>query len=125
MKVMVVDDERELGSLVAAYLKRRGHECLAVGNLEEARQGFEEFGPEAVVLDQYMPDGNGLSLIPDFKSKGPVWVVMVTGAGNLDAEDQAREAGADCFLAKPVDLKSLSRCLEERCPPPAAPAPGV
>lgn len=115
MKVLVVDDERELGDLLAQYLKRRGHECLAVGGLEEARRACAGFAPDAVVLDQFMADGNGMSLISFFKSQPkPAWVIMVTGAGGGEAEMLADLAGADRFLPKPVDLKALLACLEEK-----------
>jgi len=102
--ILLADDEPAFQRLAASWLKGAGFEVIAVGDGEAARQAFEAFHPDVVLLDLAMPPHfspeAGLSLIEVFPGAP---VVVITGHADRELALKAVEAGAWDFLAKPLD----------------------
>ncbi|MBN8506468.1 MAG: response regulator transcription factor [Burkholderiales bacterium] len=120
MRLLLVEDDPVLGQAVAAHLESAGHSVQWALDLAAARQALDagvalagsNGGPELVLLDLGLPDGDGLDLLgPD--RPAPARAVMV-----LTARDQVRDrirglqAGADDYLLKPFDLDELLARIE-------------
>ena len=118
LTTLLVDDDRAFGSLAAAALQREGFPVVFAHSLHEARAAVEQSTPELVILDRRLPDGDGLSLLPDLKANAPsTIVIMVTAYGDIASAVEAIRAGAADYIAKPVDLGDLlvraRRCAEQ------------
>jgi DNA-binding response OmpR family regulator len=108
MKLLVVDDDVHIRRIVALYL--REHDVVEAATAEEALQrvGGEAF--DAVIVDLILPQFGGLRLCRKIKeSAAPPRVIVMSGDEQL--RDQAAEAGADAFLAKPFTREDLAALL--------------
>jgi len=121
MKVMVVDDERDIKPLFEQQFRkelRSGEvEFQFVYSAEEALQSLKSFGTEGIVLilsDINMPGMNGLILLKSLKEQFPAMkVFIVTAYGDETNYHQAKEYGADNFLTKPIDFAQLKAAMAE------------
>lgn len=106
MKLLLVDDEQEICLLLNAMLTRYGASAVMAHSLAEARAHFTDGPFDGVFLDVNLPDGKGYELIPAIRSNSPGSRVIVISA--MDQERQhALAAGADLFLAKPLDRRTI------------------
>ena len=117
LTTLLVDDDRAFGSLAAAALQREGFPVIFAHSLHQARAAVERSTPDLVILDRRLPDGDGLTLLPDLKASAPATIViMVTAHGDIASAVEAIRAGAADYIAKPVDLGDLlaraKRCAE-------------
>lgn len=122
MRVLVVEDEALLLTVLSEFLRELGHQPVVAGSAEAALQIVERDPPELILLDVMLPGMNGLDFMrtPSVRQSG-VPVVVMSG---IATESQAREAlalGAMDFLAKPMPLDRLADLLEMLAP--LAPAP--
>jgi CheY-like chemotaxis protein len=113
MRVLIVEDEVDLGAVFQDYVVSRGHEADVVGSAEAALQRISRQRPHAIVLDVKLPGMSGLEFmsLPAVKRAG-IPVIVISGHAT---EQQAREClrlGALEFLAKPVPLEILGTVLE-------------
>lgn len=113
MKLLLVDDEQEICLLLNALLVRYGANTVMAHSLQEAGEKLAERGPfDGVFLDVNLPDGKGYELIEEINSRSPDARVIVISA--MDQERvHAIEAGADLFLAKPLDRSSILEGLRK------------
>jgi CheY-like chemotaxis protein len=112
--LLLVDDHADTREALAELLRLHGMTVAAVERVDEAFVLAVECPPAAVLLDLVMPDGGGLELLRRLKghaTTAAVPVVVVTGM--VSAESQARLAGCDAFLIKPVSLPLLLGTLAE------------
>jgi DNA-binding NtrC family response regulator len=108
LNILVVDDDRSYSALAAAVLQREGFPVEVAHSLHEARRAIERTQPELVILDRRLPDGDGLTFLPELKAALPASVVvMVTAHGDIASAVDAIRAGAADYLAKPVELADL------------------
>jgi len=116
--ILVVDDEPDIRELVQEILVDEGYGVQVAGTLEQARQACAAHAPDLVLLDIWMPDGDGISLLKEWKQHGAQSfpVVMMSGHGNVETAVEATRVGAYDFLEKPLSLAKLiltvSRALE-------------
>ncbi|MBN8505101.1 MAG: response regulator [Burkholderiales bacterium] len=107
-RVLVVDDEPELRSLLAEYFGRHGLDVRQAADAAAARQLIAQSLPELVLLDLNMPGENGLSLARWLRETHPrVGIVMLTTAGEAIDRIVGLEVGADDYLPKPFELREL------------------
>ena len=107
-KVMVVDDESAIRSLLGTVLVREGYEVVEAGDAATLRDLFSGPQPDLILLDLKLPDGEGMELLPEVKQVWPgTEVIILTGHATLDAAVSATKAGAYDFQKKPFDHKSL------------------
>jgi len=106
--LLLVDDDRAFSSMGAAALQREGYAVTPARSLHEARATLGRLTPALVVLDRRLPDGDGLTFLPELKAQAPgAVVVMVTAHGDIASAVDAMRAGAVDYLAKPVELTDL------------------
>jgi DNA-binding NtrC family response regulator len=112
-RVMVVDDEESIRSLLGTILTRAGYEVIEVADAVAVHESFNGAQPEVVLLDLKLPDAEGLDLLPQIKKQWPqTEVIILTGHATLDAAVAATKLGAYDFQKKPFDHKSLLLQIE-------------
>jgi DNA-binding response OmpR family regulator len=109
MRVLLVDDEEELASALAERLNMRGIKTDWATNCEEALQKATDNAYDLAVLDMKMPKTCGLELRTLLQKHCPrMKFIFVTGyVSEIDFKEVACQAGEECYLVKPVDIKLL------------------
>jgi DNA-binding NtrC family response regulator len=111
-KILLVDDDDGIRAALGRYLRVRGYEVGEASTLQEA-EAAAAAGVDLALVDQRLPDGTGLELLPRLRAALPqLPVIMLTAHGTIDMAVQAIKDGADQFLTKPVDLDALAVLLE-------------
>ena len=108
-KILVVDDEMGIRELLSEILSDEGHSVSLAENAAEARRIRSEMRPDLVLLDIWMPDTDGISLLKEWSAGGllNMPVVMMSGHGTIDSAVEATRVGAIDFLEKPIALQKL------------------
>lgn len=108
LKVLFVDDEPELRTLLAEYFQRHGCQVQTAEHAAAARLGVAQSLPDVAVLDVHMPGENGLSLARWLREQHPgVGIVMLTTASDTVDRVVGLEMGADDYVPKPFELREL------------------
>jgi len=108
MRILVVEDEPEMAALVVERLRQSGFEADAAGTLATAREAIGARPYALAVLDRRLPDGDGLSLIPQIRQAHPgVRVLMLSALDSVPEKIAGLDAGADDYLTKPFDTDEL------------------
>jgi two-component system, NtrC family, nitrogen regulation response regulator NtrX len=114
-RILVVDDEADIRSLLEEILSEEGYEVGSAANAAEARRLRESTSPDLVLLDIWMPDIDGISLLREWSVNDPgraCPVVMMSGHGTVETAVEATRLGAFDFIEKPVSLAKLLRTVE-------------
>jgi two-component system nitrogen regulation response regulator NtrX len=108
-QVLVVDDEVGIRELLAEILADEGHQVLLAESAAEARQMRERGRPDLVLLDIWMPDTDGISLLKEWSANGQLTmpVVMMSGHGTIETAVEATRIGALDYLEKPIAMQRL------------------
>ncbi len=108
-QILVVDDEIGIRELLSEILSDEGYKITVAQNATEARSRRNEARPDMVLLDIWMPDTDGITLLKEWASNGQLTmpVVMMSGHGTIDTAVEATRIGAFDFLEKPVALQKL------------------
>ncbi len=113
MKVLVVEDHKELASNVHTYLEQQGYVCELAPNCIEARNKLAGFNYDAVVLDLMLPDGDGLDILQWIKVNfSDVGVLILSAKNAISDKVKGLELGADDYLAKPFHFSELNARLK-------------
>jgi len=108
MRVLLVEDNARLGTLLAEGLRRAGWTADLAGSIEEAEAALSTGEYDAVVLDRGLPDGDGLDLLRRLRHRpGAPPVLMMTARGEVPEVVEGLDLGADDYLVKPVALAEL------------------
>jgi len=113
--ILVVDDELGIRALLSEILTDEGHAVELAENAAQARAVRERLKPELVLLDIWMPDVDGISLLKEWGASGQLTmpVIMMSGHGTIDTAVEATKFGAIAFLEKPITLQKLLRAVEQ------------
>ena len=108
-QILVVDDEVGIRELLSEILADEGHSVWLAENATAARRIRGEKRPDLVLLDIWMPDTDGISLLKEWSAAGLLTmpVVMMSGHGTIDTAVEATRIGATDFLEKPIALQKL------------------
>ena len=108
-QILVVDDEMGIRELLSEILTDEGHSVSLAENAAAARMARSEKRPDLVLLDIWMPDTDGISLLKEWSAAGLLTmpVVMMSGHGTIDSAVEATRVGAIDFLEKPIALQKL------------------
>lgn len=108
-QILVVDDEMGIRELLSEILADEGHSVMLAENAAAARRLRAERRPDLVLLDIWMPDTDGISLLKEWSAAGLLTmpVVMMSGHGTIDSAVEATRVGAVDFLEKPIALQKL------------------
>jgi two-component system OmpR family response regulator len=105
--VLIVDDDREIRSLVGEYLRRNGYRTSLAADGREMGRILETTEIDLIVLDLMLPGADGLSLCRDLRACSQVPVLMLTARGDPVDRIVGLEMGADDYLAKPFEPREL------------------
>jgi len=117
MRILVIDDEADVRSVVTRALKADGHAVSTAVDLDTARKRLID-GTDLIVLDLRLPDGFGLDLCRELRATGStVPILLLTALSQVALRVEGLDAGADDFLAKPfavAELRARVRALGRR-----------
>lgn len=113
-QILVVDDEADIRGMVQEILTEEGYEVHVAGNAAEARAARAQHTPDLVLLDIWMPDMDGISLLKEWTREDLLSfpVVMMSGHGTVETAIEATRLGALDFVEKPLSLAKLLRTVE-------------
>lgn len=113
-RILVVDDESEIRSLLEEILSEEGYTVTTAADAASARDRRDQEEPDLVLLDIWMPDADGISLLREWSEKGGMCpVVMMSGHGTVDTAVEATRLGAVDFIEKPLSLAKLLRTVQK------------
>jgi DNA-binding NtrC family response regulator len=112
--ILVVDDELGIRDLLSEILNDEGHAVELAENAAQARQARLQSRPDLVLLDIWMPDTDGVTLLKEWSTSGLLTmpVIMMSGHATIDTAVEATRIGAMSFLEKPITLQKLLKAVE-------------
>ncbi len=123
--IRVGDDELGIRDLLSEILNDEGHAVELAENAAQARSLRQQMRPDLVLLDIWMPDTDGVTLLKEWSSNGLLTmpVIMMSGHATIDTAVEATRIGATAFLEKPITLAKLLKAVDQglnKLPPKAA-----
>lgn len=112
--ILVVDDELGIRDLLSEILNDEGHTVELAENAAQARSVRSQLRPDLVLLDIWMPDTDGVTLLKEWASTGLLTmpVIMMSGHATIDTAVEATRIGATAFLEKPITLQKLLKAVD-------------
>ena len=113
--ILVVDDELGIRDLLWEILNDEGHNVEVAENAAQARAARLRSRPDLVLLDIWMPDTDGVTLLKEWSTTGALTmpVIMMSGHATIDTAVEATKIGALAFLEKPITLQKLLKAVEQ------------
>jgi DNA-binding NtrC family response regulator len=113
--ILVVDDEMGIRELLSEILGDEGHVVLTAENAQQARELRAKETPDLVLLDIWMPDTDGVTLLKEWQRDGLLTmpVIMMSGHATIDTAVEATRIGALNFLEKPIALQKLLKAVQQ------------
>jgi DNA-binding NtrC family response regulator len=113
--ILVVDDELGIRDLLSEILNDEGHNVEVAENAAQARAARLRERPDLVLLDIWMPDTDGVTLLKEWSTAGLLTmpVIMMSGHATIDTAVAATKIGAQAFLEKPITLQKLLKAVEQ------------
>jgi DNA-binding NtrC family response regulator len=113
--ILVVDDELGIRDLLFEILNDEGHNVELAENASEARAARQRARPDLVLLDIWMPDTDGVTLLKEWSAAGLLTmpVIMMSGHATIDTAVDATRIGAFAFLEKPITMQKLLKNVEQ------------
>jgi len=113
--ILVVDDELGIRDLLWEILNDEGHSVEVAENAAQARAARLRERPDLVLLDIWMPDTDGVTLLKEWSSTGALTmpVIMMSGHATIDTAVEATKIGALAFLEKPITMQKLLKAVEQ------------
>jgi len=123
-RILVVDDEIGIRELLSEILYDEGHTVELAENAVQARESRLRSRPDLVLLDIWMPDIDGVTLLKEWSSQGllNMPVIMMSGHATVDTAVEATRIGAVDFLEKPITLQKLLKAVAAGLARPVIPA---
>ncbi len=113
--ILVVDDEMGIRELLSEILSDEGHAIQLAENAQQAREVRAAGAPDLVLLDIWMPDTDGVTLLKEWQRDGLLTmpVIMMSGHATIDTAVEATRIGAMNFLEKPIALQKLLKAVQQ------------
>ena len=113
MKLLIVEDGKQLADSITGYLRKEGYLCETAATLEDAIEKVTMHDYDCILLDITLPDGNGLKILERLKAEGKMdGVIIISAKDSLDDRIAGLKLGADDYLAKPFHLAELGARVE-------------
>src|SRR5260370_37535070 len=114
-QILVVDDEVGIRELLSEILADEGHQVALAESAGDARRIRERARPDLVLLDIWMPDTDGITLLKEWAASGQLTmpVVMMSGHATIETAVEATRIGALDFLEKPITMQKLLKAVEQ------------
>jgi CheY-like chemotaxis protein len=122
-RVLIVDDEEDIRTSLARVVRSFGHEVATASDGQGALALAETFHPDCAILDIALQGMNGIELARRLREKYPpdaLFLIALTGFGDVDRRDQCRAAGFDEYVVKPGEIDKLEALLGAARPVPDA-----
>lgn len=122
--ILVVDDELGIRDLLSEILNDEGHAVELAENAAQARAARQRTRPDLVLLDIWMPDTDGVTLLKEWSTTGLLTmpVIMMSGHATIETAVEATKIGAHSFLEKPITMQKLLKAVEAGLARNAGPA---
>lgn len=113
--ILVVDDEMGIRELLSEILGDEGHAVTMAENAQQAREARAQGAPDLVLLDIWMPDTDGVTLLKEWQRDGLLTmpVIMMSGHATIDTAVEATRIGALNFLEKPITMQKLLKAVQQ------------
>src|SRR5215213_11061580 len=123
-QILVVDDEVGIRELLSEILADEGHQVVLAESAGDARRHRERARPDLVLLDIWMPDTDGITLLKEWAANGQLTmpVIMMSGHATIETAVEATKIGAQSFLEKPITMQKLLKAVEAGLARNAGPA---
>lgn len=109
MKILIIEDEKELARSIEEYLSEEKYLCELAPTFSEALNKIENYQYDCILLDIGLPDGNGLKILKKLtKNRKEEGVIIISAKNALDDKIHALQLGADDYLTKPFHLSELT-----------------
>src|ERR1035437_6377071 len=111
MKILLVEDHQESWHNLQRLIERRGHEVMAVGSAEEAKNALQNQSFPFLILDWMLPGLSGIDLCRELRATptgNEIFILLVTARADTEDLEQALAAGASDYLTKPLDIALLN-----------------
>lgn len=105
--ILIVDDDREIRTLLGDYLQKNGYRATAVGDGKAMRRALEQSHFDLIVLDLMLPGEDGLKLTRELRTHSQIPIIMLTALGEEIDRVVGLEVGADDYLSKPFSPREL------------------
>ena len=114
IRILLVDDEPDVTRILSKRLGRRGYECQAAANGQEAVDAMGQFAFGVIIMDVKMPVMDGMSALQIIHSRWPkTQIILLSGHADMQLAVQAMSEGAFGYLMKPVDIDELLFKIED------------
>lgn len=108
MKLLIVEDEREMAKSIVQYLRQESYVCEVAYTAHEAEDRIIIHDYDCILLDITLPDGNGLKVLEKLKAMGKLdGVIVISAKNSLDDKVKGLNLGADDYISKPFHLAEL------------------
>lgn len=109
MKILIIEDEKELAQSIAEYLSEESYLCEFVSTYNQALDKIENYHYDCILLDIMLPDGNGMKILEKLKQQDKQdGVIIISAKDALDDKIKGLQIGADDYLTKPFHLAELT-----------------
>ncbi len=106
--VLTIDDDDNLQTVIEHYLEGEGYKVLKAVDVQTALEKLEAVTYDTILLDLNLPDGEGLTLIPQMKAKSDAAIIVVSGKSDTTEKIVCLEMGADDYMTKPFEMRELA-----------------
>lgn len=106
--ILAVDDDENLQIVVGQYLEDDGYKVISAGSVAKAMQEASASPFDVILLDLVLPDGEGMSLIPQLRTKTKAPIIVVSGKSDTTEKIICLEMGADDYITKPFEMRELA-----------------
>jgi DNA-binding NtrC family response regulator len=114
ISVLVVDDEKNVAELLKDILEDEGFEVDTAHSLKEGKEKLKTNDYDIILLDIWLPDGDGIELIPFIKKQSPLTkIIMISGHANIPIAVKSLKEGAFDFLEKPISTDNLLAVIDK------------
>ena len=109
MKILLIEDEKELADSIITYLRQEGYICETAFNFDKAGEKISLYQYDCILVDITLPGGNGLDLVNALKkAKAKSGIIIISAKNSVDDKIKGLDLGADDYLAKPFNLAELN-----------------
>jgi two-component system chemotaxis response regulator CheY len=112
-KVMLVDDDRTITSLIKTLLELDGYTATIVAQGRQVLAQVQAQQPDVLIMDVHLADGDGLDLLKELRAQPATQSLPIIMASGMDLEDQCQDAGATGFILKPYPPDQLTTLIQK------------
>ncbi len=113
-RLLIIEDDPALREMLSLHFEDQGLTVASAANCHQGREQLRQFEPDLVLLDQQLPDGLGIALLPELLSARPeAQVLMMTGQHDLELAIEAIKLGAADFIHKPIQTEALQQAVDK------------